>query len=264
MTYMFILLQALVATDISALMQAEAEAVSSAPEAQELLGARTTEFRVWGRYRNRARNIRRASAAINGITIAPGATFSFNDVVGPRTLRRGYRHAPAILRGELGESVGGGVCQVASTIFAAAMEAGMDFIEATPHSRHMHYIEPGFDATVFYDSKDFSFRNPYSFPITLNVTTHDNNQLTAEFYGAQRVYKVEISFVEVHFERRDTVRRHNARLPEGRCRVMERGTDEIRLLRTVRFFPLVPGYDERIWLDEMWYDSTDRVLECNR
>ena len=263
MITLFVFLQLGIVPDIQALMDTENAIVASADEAQTLIGSRTTEFRLWGRYRNRARNIQRASRAIDGTVIQPGEVFSFNETVGPRTLRRGYRHAPAILRGELSESVGGGVCQVASTIFAAAHEAGMDFVEVTPHSRYMSYNEPAYDATVFYGSKDFRFRNPFHFPVTLSVQVHEN-QLTVEFYGKERVYDVEIAINQMEFEEREVVRIPNENLPEGRCRVIERGTDALKIRRSVRFIPLIQGYEERIWFDEIRYESSDRILECNR
>jgi vancomycin resistance protein YoaR len=263
MISLFVFLQFAIVPDIQAMMDAEEAMVADVNEAQVVIGARTTEFRVRGKYRNRARNIHRASRAINGTVIQPGETFSFNEVVGPRTIRRGYRRAPAILRGELGESVGGGVCQVASTIFAAALEAGMEFIEATPHTRYMTYIDPGYDATVFYGSKDFRFRNPFDFPITIH-TQVDGNQLTVEFYGNHRVYDVEITIDEIVRYGREIIRHRNSSLPTGRCRVIERGTDALRLRRSVRFTPTVAGYLERSWISDVRYESSVRILECNR
>jgi vancomycin resistance protein YoaR len=127
----------------------------------------------------------------------------------------------------------------------------------------MSYIDPGYDATVFYGSKDFRFRNPFDFPITI-ITQVNGNQLTVEFYGNHRVYDVEITINEIARDRREIIRHRNSSLPTGRCRVIERGTDALRLQRSVRFTPIVAGYSERIWLDEIRYESSDRILECNR
>ena len=79
--------------------------------------------------RSRIPNIRVAAGYLNGVIVAPGQIFSFNHVVGPRTEERGFRNAPVIVQDELEPGLGGGVCQVASTLFAAAMLGGLEIVE---------------------------------------------------------------------------------------------------------------------------------------
>lgn len=102
----------------------------------------------------RTDNLYMAAKYMNGMILAPGDVFSFNKATGPRTFERGYSMAPVV--GGMG--IGGGVCQVATTIYNTALEAGMEIIERHPHSIQVGYVRPGRDATVT-DYVDFKFRN---------------------------------------------------------------------------------------------------------
>ncbi|NLN06602.1 MAG: hypothetical protein GX167_03175 [Firmicutes bacterium] len=102
----------------------------------------------------RTDNLYVAAKYMNGYVLAPGDVFSFNKVTGPRTFERGYSMAPVV--GGMG--IGGGVCQVATTVYNAALLAGMEIVERHPHSIRVGYVPPGRDATVT-DFIDFKFRN---------------------------------------------------------------------------------------------------------
>lgn len=119
--------------------------------------------------RNRANNVGLAAAAINNQVVFPGETFSFNRVVGKRTAEKGYVRAPIIVRGELAEGVGGGICQVSSTLFNAIDRAGLRILQRYSHSRHVAYVPPGRDATVSWGGPDFVFRNEYGQPILIRA-----------------------------------------------------------------------------------------------
>ncbi|MDF2718663.1 MAG: hypothetical protein K0R28_5588 [Paenibacillus sp.] len=98
--------------------------------------------------KNRSHNLALASKTINNHVVFPGEVFSFNLVVGRRTEDRGYLRAPIIVRGELSEGIGGGICQVSSTLFNATDRAGLQIIQRYSHSRDVPYVLPGRDATV--------------------------------------------------------------------------------------------------------------------
>lgn len=116
---------------------------------------------------NRSVNIALASKAIDNVVLFPGETFSFNKVVGERTTERGYREAPVIVKGELSEGVGGGICQVSSTLFNAVDQAGLQIVKRYSHSREVSYVPPGRDATVSWYGPDFIFQNKYAFPVLI-------------------------------------------------------------------------------------------------
>ncbi|MCJ8013498.1 VanW family protein [Paenibacillus sp. KQZ6P-2] len=118
---------------------------------------------------DRSHNIALAAKAIDSTVIFPGESFSFNQVVGIRTTGRGYRQAAVIVRGELSEGVGGGICQVSSTLFNAADRAGLNIVQRYSHSRHVPYVPPGRDATVSWGGPDFVFDNAYNQPVLIRT-----------------------------------------------------------------------------------------------
>ncbi|MEC1525290.1 VanW family protein [Neobacillus niacini] len=119
----------------------------------------------------RSTNIRLAVEAINNYVVFPGETFSFNKVVGKRTSKKGYEKAKVIVRGEYAEDIGGGICQVSSTLFNAVDSAGLKIVQRFSHSRHVPYIPPGRDATVSWYGPDFVFKNMYNQPILIQART---------------------------------------------------------------------------------------------
>lgn len=121
------------------------------------------------RNKNRSHNIGLAADAINNYVVFPDEKFSFNEVVGKRTKESGYLRAPVIVRGEVSEDVGGGICQISSTLFNAIDRAGLKIIERYSHSRHVKYVPPGRDATVSWYGPDFVFQNNYDQPILIRA-----------------------------------------------------------------------------------------------
>ncbi|MGM0873243.1 MAG: VanW family protein [Bacillota bacterium] len=130
---------------------------------------RISQFITYFNSRNKERshNIYLASEAINNYVVFPGETFSFNTVVGNRTVDRGYLPAPIIVKGELSEGVGGGICQVSSTLYNAVDRAGVKIIERYSHSRRVPYVPPNRDATVSWYGPDFTFKNRYNQPLLI-------------------------------------------------------------------------------------------------
>lgn len=119
----------------------------------------------------RCNNIEIATKAINGTIVMPGETFSFNDVVGPRTVERGYQEAGTYVGNKVEPGIGGGICQVSTTLYRAAMKANLRSAERTNHSMVVGYAQPGLDATVSYGYLDYKFKNVYDFPIYIKGTT---------------------------------------------------------------------------------------------
>ncbi|WP_261129277.1 VanW family protein [Bacillus sp. Marseille-Q3570] len=138
---------------------------------------------------NRTHNISLAAEAMDNTVIFPGETFSFNKVVGRRTKKKGYLPAPVIVRGEVSEGIGGGICQVSSTLFNAVDRAGLQIIERYSHSKRVPYVPPGRDATVSWYGADFQFLNKYNQPILIR----------AKRYGGSMVVKLYSSEV-INFE----------------------------------------------------------------
>ena len=122
----------------------------------------------------------------NGVILMPGDVFSYNDSVGPRTYERGFKDATVYVGNSAEDGVGGGICQVSSTIYYAALRADLKIVERYAHSRMVTYVPLGEDATVAWGSKDFKFENNTDFPMKV-VTSHKTNNLTVKLYGTQTV-----------------------------------------------------------------------------
>ena len=131
---------------------------------------------------NRRHNVELAASHINGTTLAPGETFSYNAIVGPRTPRLGWRDAPTYQDGQVVPGPGGGVCQVSTTLYNAVLRAGMKVVKRSHHSMPVHYVNPGCDATVAYDDIDFQFQNTTNGPVLVSAIT-DKGNLKFNLYG---------------------------------------------------------------------------------
>lgn len=140
---------------------------------------------------NRKENIRLASSSINGKILNPGEVFSFNDVVGPRTESTGYKVAHVYSGSKVVDGIGGGICQVSSTLYNAVVYADLEIVYRTNHSIPVSYVPLGRDATVSYGTIDFKFKNNKETPVKLEVIA-DGNNLTVNVYGRKK-YKKDIS-----------------------------------------------------------------------
>ena len=141
---------------------------------------------------NRNNNINLAANAVMGTVVMPGESFSFNAATGQRTLEKGYLPAAAIAGGTTVDEVGGGVCQVSSTLFNAAAMADLTILSRSPHTWPSNYVEKGRDATVNWPNLDFVFRNDKSTPVFI-VAFYRQRQCTVEIYGASLGAGVSIS-----------------------------------------------------------------------
>ena len=119
----------------------------------------------------RANNIVVATRSINGKVLLPGETFSYNDTVGIRTAARGYMEAPVIVNNKVESGLGGGICQVSTTLYNAVLRGNLKVTERAHHSLPSHYVPLGMDATVDYGNLDFKFTNSYSYPLYIQGTT---------------------------------------------------------------------------------------------
>ncbi|WP_240035277.1 VanW family protein [Neobacillus notoginsengisoli] len=149
-----------------------------------LIGRYTTFFNAGNT--ERAHNIRLATEALNSKVVFPGETFSFNKEIGKRTVAKGYVKAPIIVRGELSEGIGGGICQVSSTLFNAADHAGMSIVQRYSHTKKVTYVPSGRDATVSWYGPDFKFKNPYSQPIFIRAKSL-GGMMSVSIYSAAAI-----------------------------------------------------------------------------
>lgn len=150
----------------------------------ELISTATSNFNGSYSKKNRVFNINKAAEIINGYVLAPGESFSFNSVLGPRTEKTGWKAAGAISEGKSVQETGGGICQVSSTAYTAVLKADLQVDERHPHSWPLSYLPTGQDATISTGGPDFVFTNNYEKPIVMIAQVNlNNNSLTVQFYG---------------------------------------------------------------------------------
>lgn len=131
---------------------------------------------------NRSTNIDIACEKINRTILEPGETFSFNKVVGERTAKSGFKEALIYTGGEVDYGLGGGICQISSTLYNAVLKANLDIVERKNHSMTVSYLPVGQDASVSYGSVDFKFTNSRSYPIKI-VATANTGVITISVWG---------------------------------------------------------------------------------
>ncbi|MDI6816105.1 MAG: VanW family protein [Actinomycetota bacterium] len=138
---------------------------------------------------SRVHNIKTLAGKLDGVILAPDETFSFNGNIGPRTASKGYKEAPAIINGELQPSLGGGVCQVATTLFNTVFFGGYEVVERSNHSLFISHYPTGRDATVSYGGPDLKFKNNTKFYMLIK-TNATSSTLTINFYSTGRGIEV--------------------------------------------------------------------------
>lgn len=130
----------------------------------------------------RVENIKIAAEKTSGVLLMPGEEFSYNEYTGMRTVENGYKNAKVIVSGEAVQGVGGGVCQVSSTLYNAVLYSGLEIVEVTNHSIPSSYVAKGRDATVSDSGLDFVFKNNYHQPVYIK-NYYSNNVVTCQVYG---------------------------------------------------------------------------------
>jgi len=173
----------------------------------------------------RTKNVTLASNKISNIVLKTGDEFSYNSIVGERTLDRGFSNAKVYAGGDVVDGLGGGICQVSSTLYNAVLYADLEIVSRTCHSLPVAYVPLGRDATVSYGSIDFIFKNPYENPVKITSSV-GGGVLTVSVYGKKTLdKKVEISTERLSttpFSVREEV---DQKLLEGQTKVKQAGSD---------------------------------------
>jgi vancomycin resistance protein YoaR len=176
----------------AALVLAEQQPKRTTAEAQAMgiTGTVATYETFYGGIANRIHNVQLVAHLVDHKFIAPGETFSFNGTTGERSAAKGFLEAPVIVNGEVQTGLGGGVCQVSTTVFNAAYEAGLPIVERTNHALYISHYPLGRDATVDYPSVDLKFVNDTKHWLLLR-TFVGSSSLTVGLYGAPQHRRVE-------------------------------------------------------------------------
>lgn len=181
--------------------------------------------------KGRTENIKLAAEKINGYILSPGDTFSFNKVVGERTREKGYQEAPVFIGNQTVSDIGGGVCQVSSTLYNLALLTNLEIIERTNHSLPVSYVPLGRDATVNYDTIDLKFKNNTEENLLL-ISEVVEDTLTVKFFGKEKLpFSIDLISETVKTLKPPVTIKEDANLAK----------DEVRIKQGS------PGYVVRLW-----------------
>ena len=162
------------------------EPIGSAEElakVKDLLGTFKTSFRSSNA--DRSKNVRTGAGHIDGTVLYPGETFSTYEYVNPFTIENGYAMAGSYLNGKVVDSLGGGICQVSSTLYNAVLLSELEIVERSPHSMMVTYVQASADAAIAGTYKDFKFKNNTNAPIYIEGYTTDDKQVVFNIYGEE-------------------------------------------------------------------------------
>ena len=211
---------------------------------------------------DRNRNIQLATAEFNGMRVEPGETVSFNKTTGERTEAKGYRAAGAYSGGVLVQEPGGGVCQVSTTLYNAAVKADLEIIERGPHSRVSDYVSIGLDAAVNWPGQDFKFKNTSDYPIFI-VAEFADQKLTFKIYGKQLDDGM---YIKLESEKTETIaapegvkEKNDPTLPLGTTKP-EAARDGARAISYKIYYDKNDNEIKREVLDKSTYPASQAIL----
>lgn len=188
----------------------------------DLLATYTTSFSASNT--NRTTNIRLSSNKINGVVLMPGEEFSYNNVVGQRTAQKGYKSAPVYVGGKVVNDIGGGICQVSSTLYNTVLRANLQIIKRSNHRFATGYVPLSTDATVSWGGPEFIFKNSRKYPIKI-VSTVTGGKIKVDIYGCKEEveYDVTIQSETLQVIPMKTEYRTNTSLPVGTTKTVQKG-----------------------------------------
>ena len=210
---------------------------------------------------NRTQNLRTAADTINGYILIPGREFSLNKVLGPRNKENGYHKAPVIVNGGMEPDYGGGVCQIATTVYNAAVRANLKITERHHHSIPVSYVPLGQDATLSGDVLDLKFKNTLSAPVYIRAYIN-NSKFYVDIYGddSRQCFNIDLDSEVKNMKESTTEYREDKNLPAGK-NVVER---QPHRGYTVNVYKLTYGSDNKLIKRELLhkdtYKSVNRIV----
>lgn len=176
---------------------------------------------------NRVTNLRVALNLLNGKVIMPGEVFSYNSVVGAATAAQGFKPAATFSGGRVISEVGGGICQTVSTLYNTALLANLEIVQRKAHSLPVGYVPESRDATVYYPSIDFKFKNTREYPIKIVTAFNKNGSLTISLYGTKQdnEYVVSITSKRLSTIGFKTQTVNDSALEKGKQTIIQKGSN---------------------------------------
>lgn len=211
---------------------------------------------------NRASNVALAAKMLNGTIVMPGETFSFNDVMGDCGLSsRGFKSAAVFKAGKVVQEIGGGVCQVSSTLYISVLYANLDIVSRSNHALPVGYVPVSLDATIYYPYLDFKFKNTREYPIKIVATTTSSRKLTIEIHGTkeEKEYEVELTSWRTSTIQPQVQKQNDSSLEKGKTKVIQQGATGCTSVayKTVKYNGKIIS---KVLLSEDSYGSTPKII----
>lgn len=210
--------------------------------------------------KDRTTNLNLAAKKINGTILAPGEEFSYNKIVGERSIAAGYKEAKVYVSGQIVDGLGGGICQISSTLYNAVVFANLKVTQRFNHQFTTSYVPAGRDATVAYGVKDFKFVNSRTYPIKINVSIN-SGIAKVDIYGIKEEKEYEINFdIEVVSNIPfDTKYETDSGLPSGTEKIKQRGANGI-IVNSYRLVKQNGIVISKELISKDVYNALDRVI----
>ena len=215
---------------------------------------------------NRLKNIQRAMSYINGVCLKPGETFSFNKVVGRRTTDRGFRMATAYSGGSVTEEIGGGICQVSTTLFNCAVKSDLEIVERHNHSLTVGYVDKGKDATVNWDSQDLKFKNTTGGDVYICCLMTSDKRVRFAIFGKmlENGETITVEAVTTKTIKYDTQYEVNPLLPPGQSRVVEPGKNGYKAEAYKVRWDAAGNQISKELLCKSFYKAKDQIIQVGQ
>ena len=212
---------------------------------------------------DRTTNLNLAASKINGTIIRPGEEFSYNKIVGARTIDAGYKEAKIYSNGEVVDGVGGGICQISSTLYNSVIMSNLKVTERHNHQFLTSYVDAGKDATVAYGSKDFRFKNTRSYPIKIELTV-DNGHVSCAIYGIKEEteYDVVLDVETVNTIEPTITFKEDENLSYGAEKVIQKGSKGT-VVNVYKVIKSNGNIISRTFISQDKYQSLERIILRN-
>lgn len=209
---------------------------------------------------DRTTNLRLAANKLDEVVVMPGETFSYNKTLGQRTVESGYKEAAGYIGGRVVPTLGGGICQISSTLYDAVVMANLDIVERENHMFLTSYVGEGKDATVAYGSIDFRFKNTRKYPIIIKSTV-SNGIATIEIFGVkeEKEYEIELQSQRVYSTAWKTIYETDKSLKPGTEKVVQGAMNGCKSV-TYKVYKLNGVEVSRELLSTDIYDPMNRII----
>lgn len=228
---------------------------------QDTLASFQTEYNLSNT--DRTTNLKLAASKITDTVLSPGEEFSYNKILGARTIQAGYKEAKVYSNGEVVDGIGGGICQISSTLYNAVILSNLEITERYNHQFLTSYVSAGRDATVAYGSKDFKFKNTRSYPIKIEIIV-DKGTVLCTIYGIKEntEYDVDFDVETISLTEPPVKYEQDSSLSYGVEKIIQRGSNGA-VVNVYKLLKLDGNVISRTLLSQDSYNALEKIILTN-